>query len=173
MTATAPTLSAYWQSVAAHNALTLDESDALAAYLDAHPTAGDDGETSASIIAASMKPGVIAALSAYEAIDHALAAQLGESVSHAMLGDGAATLSVYASTASSMLTCVSTGERTGYRINRQTYTTPADIPTSQRKHRAIAHTFQTAHDAGTIRASIAAWLNWGRAYRRMNTFDRA
>ena len=70
-----------------------------------------------------------------------------------------------------MLTCVATHTREGYRINLETYTTPADIPTSQRKHRAIAHAF--ADNLETVRESIAAYVEYSELYARMNAFSRA
>ena len=161
------TLDAYWTSVADHYSLTLGERDALAAFLPGVEV--DESTTSAGVIADSMRAGVVAASRESESADSAT----GLNVGHGVLVDGTATITHYASTADYMLTCISTGERVGYRVNRDAYATPADIPASMRKARAIAAEFQAAHDAGLMRAAIAAYVQADELRGRMNAFSRA
>ena len=165
-------LETYWQNVADAHGLTVEECDALAAHLATDPDM-TVSTTSRSVIADALRPVVSATLKASQGADTAVSRAVGADIGHGMLTDGAATVTLYASTADYMLTCVSTGERVGYRVNRDAYATPEAIPATYRKARTLATAFQAAHDAGLIRESVAAYVARDDAYRRWNTFDRA
>lgn len=160
----------YWQNVAAHYALTLEECAALAAHVATLELTAAD--TSCGIIADALTPAVLAARRAADTIDAALSASIGERIGHGATSDGTALVTLYASTGDYMLTCASTGRRVSYRVNRDAYATPADIPATYRKARTLAAAFQTEHNNGRILASIEAYVEADELYRRRGTFDR-
>ena len=164
------TLDRYWHDVAERYTLTLDESEQLARYLSQHPHAGENGETSASIIHDALAPNVRALLALSEGIDANLSQRVGVDIGHSATGAGVAIITCYASTANAMLTAFSDGERYAYRINRESYATPAEIPATQRKHKGIAQAF--SESAELILASLSAYVEYQNAYQRMNAFYR-
>lgn len=174
------TLDSYWSAVADRFDLDLSEREALAAHL-----AGVDesdwtaATTSASIVADALAPGLMAARMAEESARNAVAdawpgADLTpDMLSFGVVGDGVAVMRAYASTSDYMLTCVSTGERDAYLINREHYATWHTIPRTYRKACRIAGQFAGSHRTGLIRDAIAAHVNAETLYQRWRAISCA
>jgi hypothetical protein len=167
------TLSPFWEDAATRADMSEMERAALAQYVAEHEAEFTANTTTNSVIAAALGVVTNALLDRSLALDAQLSTRIGEQIGHGILADGSATVTLYASTTDHMLTAVSTGERVGYRINRDAYRTPDDIPTARRKFKTIATAFQREHDAGALRDAVAAYVETENARKRWITYDRA